>query len=560
MTTPDAQTPLNLTPEWQALADHAAVMKTRHLRNLFLDDPERANRYSGEAAGLFVDWSKNLITDETVAALLRLTEARGLEAKRKALFAGEKINATEGRAVLHVALRDEAAGKYLVDGRDVMPDIQAELQKMKAFCARVHDGTHKGYTGKPLTSVVNIGIGGSDLGPVMVTEALKPYDLPGRASHFVSNVDGTHLGETLDKIDPETTLFIIASKTFTTQETMTNAASAREWFLARGAGQKDVARHFVALSTNEEAVRAFGIDPENMFRFWDWVGGRYSLWSAIGLAIALQMGFANFEKLLAGAAAMDRHFETAPLNENLPVLLALTGVWNRNFLGCAAHAILPYDQYLHRFPAYLQQADMESNGKSVTMDGDGVDWHTGPVIFGEPGTNGQHAFYQLIHQGTDIISADFIAPALSHNEMGDHHRKLLANFLAQPKALMLGRMRTALLEALADEYEFYEDLEMQVGSRTFPGNRPSNTILMEKLTPETLGALIALYEHRIFCQGAIWGINSFDQWGVELGKEMAGTILPEIAGAGQEAVPAGDHDSSTRGLLDRINMIRKNTS
>ena len=543
-------------PEWRALSEHAGALGGTHMRDLFEKDSARFETFSAEAAGLFADWSKNLITDETVEKLLELAAARGLEERRAAMFAGEKINETEDRAVLHVALRDTQEGKYIVDGEDVMPAIQQELSRMKAFCEQIHSGEHKGFTGKPLTTIVNIGIGGSDLGPVMVTEALKPYWLDGRDCHFVSNVDGTHLAETLKAVDPETTLFIVASKTFTTQETMTNATSARDWLLANGAGEADIAKHFIALSTNAEAVSEFGIDTDNMFAFWDWVGGRYSLWSAIGLSIALQVGFDNFRKLLDGAAAMDRHFETAPLRENLPAMLALIGVWNRNFLDIGTHAVLPYDQYLHRLAAYLQQADMESNGKGVTMDGADATTATGPVIFGEPGTNGQHAFYQLIHQGTDKVSADFIAPAISHNPLGDHHVKLLANFLAQPEALMRGKTVDEAKAELEGGVPA-EKLEMLARHKVFTGNRPTNSILMEELTPETLGALIALYEHKIFCQGVIWGINSFDQWGVELGKVLAKAILPELAQRGEDKPAASAHDASTNGLIDRINKIRK---
>jgi glucose-6-phosphate isomerase len=551
---------LTARPEWQKLLDHAKATSGDHMRALFAEDPARFDKMSGEAAGLFVDYSKNRVRDETLRLLLDLARATGVEERRTQMFAGERINVTEDRAVLHVALRDKTLGKYLVDGEDVMPAIQAELGKMKAFCARVHEGRHVGFTGKPLTTIVNIGIGGSDLGPVMVTEALKPYAIAGRDCHFVSNVDGTHLAETFRKIDPETTLFIVASKTFTTQETMTNAQTARDWFLTQGAGVEDVAKHFIALSTNAEAVSDFGIDTENMFQFWDWVGGRYSLWSAIGLSIALQVGFENFEKLLAGAQAMDQHFERAPLIENLPVLLALIGIWNRNFLGVHTHAVLPYDQYLHRLAAYLQQADMESNGKSVTVNGADVGAATGPVIFGEPGTNGQHAFYQLIHQGTDVIATDFIAPALSHNDLGDHHEKLLANFLAQPEALMRGKTLAEVTAELEAAGLSAEEIEKLAPHKVFPGNRPSTSILMERLTPETLGALIALYEHKIFVQGVVWGINSYDQWGVELGKTLAKAILPELGATGETKPAATAHDASTNGLIDRINSIRKNAS
>ncbi|MCI5047822.1 MAG: glucose-6-phosphate isomerase [Aquisalinus sp.] len=544
-------------PAWRALSDLAAQASSLNLTRLFEADPTRAERFSLEAAGLFVDYSKNLITDEILEQLVALARETGLETRRAAMFAGDRINETENRSVLHVALRDYTEDKYLVDGEDVMPLVQAELRRMQDFCARVHSGRFTGYTGKALTTVVNIGIGGSDLGPAMVTDALAPYSVEGRRTYFVSNVDGTHLKETLKNIDPETTLFVIASKTFTTQETMTNATSARDWFLGIGAATSDIAKHFIALSTNAEAVSKFGIDTANMFRFWDWVGGRYSLWSVIGMPIALQVGFDNFARLLAGAREMDSHFEGAPLSANLPALLALIGIWHRNFLNISAHAVLPYDQYLHRLSAYLQQADMESNGKSVTREGLSVPCATGPVIFGEPGTNGQHAFYQLIHQGTDVISADFIAPAISHNELGDHHRKLLANFLAQPEALMRGKSLEQVVSELSASGASDEEIERIAPHRKFPGNRPSTSILMERLTPETLGALIALYEHKIFCQGHIWGINSFDQWGVELGKVLAKNILPELSDLDEEKPLASQHDASTATLIDRINRMRK---
>ncbi len=545
------------SPAWRKLASLAEQSQDLNLARLFEADPTRAERFSIEAAGLFVDYSKNLITDEMLEQLVALARDTGLEARRDAMFAGDRINETENRSVLHVALRDNTEGKYLVDGEDVMPLVQAELRRMQDFCERVHSGRVTGYTGKPLTTVVNIGIGGSDLGPAMITDALSPYSVEGRNTYFVSNVDGTHLKETLKNIDPETTLFVIASKTFTTQETMTNAASARDWFLGTGAATSDIAKHFIALSTNAEAVDKFGIDTANMFRFWDWVGGRYSLWSVIGMPIALQIGFDNFTRLLAGAREMDNHFESTPLSANLPVLLALIGIWHRNFLNISAHAVLPYDQYLHRLPAYLQQADMESNGKSVTREGLSVPCATGPIIFGEPGTNGQHAFYQLIHQGTDVISADFIAPAISHNELGDHHRKLLANFLAQPEALMRGKSLEQVVSELSASGTSDEEIERIAPHRKFPGNRPTTSILMERLTPETLGALIALYEHKIFCQGHIWGINSFDQWGVELGKVLAKNILPELSDLGEEKPLASQHDASTATLIDRINRMRK---
>ncbi|WDI33220.1 glucose-6-phosphate isomerase [Hyphococcus flavus] len=548
--------PLNQTPEWKALAAHAAALKASRIRDLFASDPARFERYSVEGAGLFLDFSKNKITEETVDLLIALAMARDVEGARQRMLNGEPINVTEGRAVLHPALRDFAMRDYHVDGENVSPKVRAEREKMKAFANSVHSGVRKGHTGKPLDTVVNIGIGGSDLGPSMVTEALKPYWIKGRRTFFISNVDGQHLCDALAECDPETTLFVVASKTFTTQETMTNAASARKWFLQNGGDEAAIAKHFIALSTNQRAVEAFGIDEENMFVFWDWVGGRYSLWSAIGLSIALQVGFDNFEKLLKGAHAMDEHFRTAPLRENMPVMLALVGVWNRNFMGAAAHAVLPYDQHLHRLPAYLQQADMESNGKRVGLDGAAIGVETGPVILGEPGTNGQHAFYQLLHQGTDLISADFIAPAISQSESGAHHEILLSNFLAQPEALMRGKSEKDVREELVAQGYAKPDIDKLAPHKMFPGDRPTNSILMEKVTPETLGALIALYEQKIFVQGVIWGINSFDQWGVELGKTLAKAILPEIAKCGEEKSAATAHDVSTNGLINRINTIR----
>ncbi len=543
-------------PEWRALQKNADALAGTSLRDLFDRDPDRFRRYSVSAAGLFLDFSKNKISDEILNNLLALAKARGLEERRDAMLAGEKINETEDRAVLHVALRAGADADYSAGGQPVSALVADELARMKRFADAVHGGKLKGRTGKALTSVVNIGIGGSDLGPQMAVEALRPYWIDGRRSCFVSNVDGQHLADTLSQLDPETTLFIVASKTFTTQETLANARSAKDWFLKSGASEKDVAKHFVALSTNEEAVANFGIDPQNMFRFWDWVGGRYSLWSAIGLSIALQVGFENFEKLLAGARAMDTHFKSAPLSENMPALLSLIGVWNRNFQHIGAHAVLPYDQHLHRLPAYLQQADMESNGKRIGLDGAPVSHETGPVIFGEPGTNGQHAFYQLLHQGTDIISADFIAAAISAAELGDHHQMLLANFLAQTEALMCGKTEPEARTELAADGLSEVEIDRLAPHKVFPGDRPTNSILMERLTPETLGALLALYEHKIFCQGVIWGVNSFDQWGVELGKALAKTILPGIAARGEMRPGAKAHDSSTNGLIDWVNAAR----
>ncbi|MEO1657882.1 MAG: glucose-6-phosphate isomerase [Pseudomonadota bacterium] len=536
---------------WGALEALAQTDGQAELRGLFANDPRRFERFSREACGLFLDYSKTRITSAVMEELYFLAREAGLEERRASMFAGAPINSTEHRAVLHTALRDTRHGTYLVDGEDVMPLIEEVRQRMRTFTDAVVSGERRGSTGKPLTTVVNIGIGGSDLGPVMVTEALKPYWIDGRSVHFVSNVDGTHLSEVLRQIDPETTLFCIASKTFTTQETMTNAASARDWFLGQGRSEADIASHFVALSTNADATSAFGIAQENVFGFWDWVGGRYSLWSAIGLPIALTVGWDDFEKLLDGAREMDRHFEEAPLTENLPVLLGLTGLWHRSFLGMSGLAVLPYDQYLHRLAAYLQQADMESNGKGRRHDGSAVGYATGPTLFGEPGTNGQHAFYQLIHQGTDIIPCEFIAAARSHNPLGDHHEKLLANVLAQPEALMVGVTEEEAERSLLDGGADPAEAKRLAKHKAFPGNRPSVTILMDQVTPRTLGALIALYEHKIFVQGVIWGINSYDQFGVELGKVLAKPILAELKGEG-----AGEHDSSTAGLIARIKALR----
>jgi len=546
------------TNAWSTLQSRAEALSTLSTASLFVDDPTRAETLSIEAAGLFLDYSKNKITADVLCELVALANAADLEGARKRMFAGEKINTTESRAVLHVALRDFAMRSFHVDGEEVGREVQAEREKLARFVGRVTNGAYRGFSGELLDTVVNIGIGGSDLGPHMAVEALRPFWIKGRRTFFVSNVDGQHLADTLDLIDPAHTLFVVASKTFATQETMTNAASARNWFLANGGTESDIANHFIALSTNDVAVTEFGINSENMFRFWDWVGGRYSLWSSIGMSIALQVGFDNFEKLLRGAHAMDEHFRSASLAENMPVLLALVGLWNRNFQNITCHAVLPYDQHLHRLPAYLQQADMESNGKRVTSDGVIAPYETGSVIFGEPGTNGQHAFYQLIHQGTDVISTDFIAAAMSASPVGDHHEKLLANFLAQPEALMRGKALDDVRDELHQAGFSKPEIDALAVHKSFPGDRPTNSILMEKLTPETLGALIALYEHKIFCQGVIWGINSFDQWGVELGKILAKTILPELAALGEEKSTVENHDGSTNGLINRINQIRQN--
>ncbi|MEL6364168.1 MAG: glucose-6-phosphate isomerase [Pseudomonadota bacterium] len=549
---------ISSSAEWKALAKLADKLAGQPVRKMFDQDPGRAARFSGEAAGLFIDFSKNKITDEVMEGLLALAAKTGLVARRADMFAGAPINTTENRAVLHTALRDLAKRERVVDGEDVAPLVQQELDRMRRFSDAVHSGARKGFSGEPLTTVVNIGIGGSDLGPVMVVEALKPYWLKGRRTRFVSNVDGAQIAEVLAEADPARTLFIVASKTFTTQETMTNARTAREWFLSQeGVQDSDVAKHFIALSTNEEKVTAFGIAEENMFRFWDWVGGRYSLWSAIGLSIALQVGFERFRELLAGAHAMDNHFQEADLPENLPALLALVGVWNRNFLGAPAHAVLPYDQSLHRLPAYLQQADMESNGKGVTTDGKRLAAPAGPVVFGEPGTNGQHSFHQLIHQGAEPVSCDFILPARSHAPTGDHHEKLIANALAQAAALMRGKTEDEARRELEAEGYAEAAVDALAPHKTFTGDRPATTILLDALTPKTLGALIALYEHKIFFQGVIWGVNSFDQWGVELGKQLAKKILPEIAPLGEEKPAAEGHDASTNALIDRVNAMRR---
>jgi glucose-6-phosphate isomerase len=537
---------LTALPEWQALAAHHRALGALSLRDLFAADPDRAVRLSLEAVGLHADFSKHLLTDETVALLLALARAADLPGWIGRLFRGDAINNTEQRAVLHVALRNRSGRPMAVDGVDVMPDVERVLGQMGRFVGRVRSGEWLGQTGRRITDVVNIGIGGSNLGPLMVCEALRFYQNRELRVHFVSNVDGTHIAETLRGLDPASTLFIVASKTFTTQETLTNAHTARRWCVDAFGDNAAIARHFVAVSTARAQVEAFGIDPANMFEFWDWVGGRYSLWSSIGLPIAVAIGMDRFLELLAGAHALDEHFRTAPLERNLPVLLALIGVWYRNFHGAATQAILPYDQYLRYLPAYLQQADMESNGKGVTRDGVPVGWDTGPVVWGEPGTDGQHAFYQLIHQGTQLVPVDFIAPLVSHNPIGDHHAKLLANCLAQGEALMRGKTAAEARAELEAAGQDAATVERLVAHKVFPGNRPSTTLLVDRLTPERLGALIALYEHRIFVQGVIWGVNSFDQWGVELGKQLAGTILRELEGGA-----SAPHDASTAALVAR---------
>ena len=539
------------TVAWQALENHFDEMKAVTMRDLFAQDSERFNRFSATFDDkMLVDFSKNRITDKTLTLLRDLAKETDLSGAIKSMFSGEKINRTEDRSVLHVALRNRSSTPIMVDGKDVMPEVNAVLAKMKSFCHRIISGEWKGFTGKAITDVVNIGIGGSDLGPYMVTEALRPYKNH-LNMHFVSNVDATHIAETLKTLNPETTLFLIASKTFTTQETMTNAHTARDWFLSAGK-DRDVAKHFAALSTNATAVGEFGIDTANMFEFWDWVGGRYSLWSAIGLSIALSVGFDNFEMLLSGAHAMDRHFADTPLEKNLPVTLALIGLWYNNFFGAETEAILPYDQYMHRFAAYFQQGNMESNGKYVDRDGNKVSYQTGPIIWGEPGTNGQHAFYQLIHQGTKMIPCDFIAPALSHNPLSDHHAKLLSNFFAQTEALAFGKSAEEVEAEFVKAGQKAPDVAHIVPFKVFEGNRPTNSILLREITPYSLGMLIALYEHKIFTQGAIMNIFSFDQWGVELGKQLANRILPEL----KDNQPVSSHDVSTNGLINAFKQWR----
>ncbi|HDI9653523.1 TPA: glucose-6-phosphate isomerase [Escherichia coli] len=540
------------TAAWQALQKHFDEMKDVTIADLFAKDGDRFSKFSATFGDqMLVDYSKNRITEDTLAKLQDLAKECDLAGAIKSMFSGEKINRTENRAVLHVALRNRSNTPILVDGKDVMPEVNAVLEKMKTFSEAIISGEWKGYTGKAITDVVNIGIGGSDLGPYMVTEALRPYKNH-LNMHFVSNVDGTHIAEVLKKVNPETTLFLVASKTFTTQETMTNAHSARDWFLKAAGDEKHVAKHFAALSTNAKAVGEFGIDTANMFEFWDWVGGRYSLWSAIGLSIVLSIGFDNFVELLSGAHAMDKHFSTTPAEKNLPVLLALIGIWYNNFFGAETEAILPYDQYMHRFAAYFQQGNMESNGKYVDRNGNVVDYQTGPIIWGEPGTNGQHAFYQLIHQGTKMVPCDFIAPAITHNPLSDHHQKLLSNFFAQTEALAFGKSREVVEQEYRDQGKDPATLDYVVPFKVFEGNRPTNSILLREITPFSLGALIALYEHKIFTQGVILNIFTFDQWGVELGKQLANRILPEL----KDDKEISSHDSSTNGLINRYKAWR----
>lgn len=541
------------TQAWKYLEAHKAELSNTTIQDLFKQEKNRFDDYSLTFNDqILVDFSKNNINQTTLSLLRQLTQECALNSAKEAMFTGEKINRTENRAVLHTALRNRANTPVLVDGKDVMPEINAVLAKMKDFCQRIISGEWKGYTGKSISDVVNIGIGGSDLGPYMVTEALRPYKNH-LNMHFVSNVDGTHIAETLKKVNPETTLFLVASKTFTTQETMTNAQSARDWLLKAAKNESAVAKHFAALSTNAKDVEKFGIDTNNMFEFWDWVGGRYSLWSAIGLSIALSIGFENFEALLNGAHEMDKHFRSAPIEKNIPTTLALVGLWNSNFLGAQTEAILPYDQYLHRFAAYFQQGNMESNGKYVDRDGNVINnYQTGPIIWGEPGTNGQHAFYQLIHQGTTLIPCDFIAPAQSHNPLADHHNKLLSNFFAQTEALAFGKTKEEVEAEFIKAGKSLDDVKNIVPFKVFTGNKPTNSILVQKITPFTLGALIAMYEHKIFVQGVIFNIFSFDQWGVELGKQLANRILPELT----DSEKVASHDSSTNGLINQFKAWR----
>jgi glucose-6-phosphate isomerase len=540
------------TKAWAKLSSHYEAMQSVQMLDLFAQDEDRFKAFSTQFEDILVDYSKNIITKETLEALLELAKETGLKEGIEAMFSGEAINETEGRSVLHVALRNQSNTPILVDGKDVMPDVNAVLAQVEKFSNQVINGDWKGYTGKSITDIVNIGIGGSDLGPVMVTEALKSYQKEHLNVHFVSNVDGTHISETVKKVNPETTLFIIASKTFTTQETMTNAYSARNWFLSHANDDAAVAKHFVAVSTNADGVTKFGIAPENMFGFWTWVGGRYSLTSAIGLPIACTIGFENFKAMLEGFHAMDLHFKNEPFETNIPVLLALIGVWYNNFFGAASEAILPYDQYLHRFPAYFQQGNMESNGKYVDRAGNPVDYETGPIIWGEPGTNGQHAFYQLIHQGTKLIPCDFIAMAQSQNPLGDHHSILLSNFFAQTEALMAGKNAETVEAELKAAGKTAEEIALLKPHKVFLGNKPTNSILVKKLTPYTLGNLLAMYEHKIFAQGVIWNVFSFDQWGVELGKQLAKAILPELKS--DEAIAS--HDASTNGLINAYKSMR----
>ncbi|MFY0598555.1 MAG: glucose-6-phosphate isomerase [Cyclobacteriaceae bacterium] len=540
------------TSSWKKLTDHYASQKEVKMRDQFKEDSKRFEKFTLQFEDLLFDYSKNRVSEETIDLLLELAKECGLEKAKKQMFSGSAINFTENRSVLHTALRNTSNTPVMVDGEDVMPEVNAVLKKIKGFTDRLHSGEWKGFSGKAITDVVNIGIGGSDLGPFMVVESLKPFAVEGITPHFVSNVDGSHLHTTLKKVDPETTLFIIASKTFTTQETMTNALSAKSWFLEKAQDESFVKNHFIAISTNKNSVIEFGIDPENMFEFWDWVGGRYSLWSAIGMPIACAIGFDNFYKLLEGAEAMDQHFMNQPDAENIPTIMALLGVWYNNFFGAESQAILPYDQYMHAFAPYLQQGDMESNGKYVSRGGESVDYQTGPIIWGEPGTNGQHAFYQLIHQGTKLIPCDFLASANSQNPLGDHHPKLLANFFAQTEALMMGKTKEEVISEFKSAGATEEEIKSLTPFKVFEGNRPTNSFLFKELNPRTLGSLIAMYEHKIFVQGVIWNIFSFDQWGVELGKQLAKRILPKL----EDDSPVSDHDASTSGLINAYKKLR----
>ncbi len=534
------------TEEWKKLEEHYRKINHVHMKDLFQKDPERFNKFSARFNDILVDYSKNRITEQTLELLTGLADKVNLQDAIKKMFTGDCINETEKREVLHTALRNRDNKPVFVDNKDIMPDVNSVLERMKDFSLKVASGQWRGFTDKKVIDIVNIGIGGSDLGPLMVTQCLKPYAKQGLSVHFVSNIDGTHISETLKKLDPETTLFLIASKTFTTKETMTNAFTARKWFLDDAKNKSHVAKHFIALSTNKQRVAEFGIDTHNMFEFWEWVGGRYSLWSAIGLSIACYIGFENFEELLKGAFEMDQHFKESEFKQNIPVILGLIGIWYNNFFNAQTEAILPYDQYMERFPAYFQQGNMESNGKTCSRDGKNVTYQTGPVIWGEPGTNGQHAFYQLIHQGTKLVPADFLAPAISHHPVGDHHDILLSNFFAQTEALLNGKDREEVVEELKAARKSDKEIRSLAAHKIFSGNRPSNSILFKKLTPRTLGSLIAMYEHKIFVQGVIWNIFSFDQWGVELGKQLAEKILPELKTSQQVL----SHDSSTNGLIN----------
>jgi glucose-6-phosphate isomerase len=540
------------TKSWRKLKTHRKNNADLNIASLFENDPERFSKYSLQHDAILVDYSKNIVKDETLKILFSLAKECKVKEAIKAMFGGDKINMTEGRSVLHTALRNKSNQAVMMDGKDVMPDVKLVLAKMKSFSNEVISGKWKGFSGKEITDVVNIGIGGSDLGPVMVMEALRPYKSRLNV-HFVSNVDATHLVEVTKNLNLETTMFLIASKTFTTQETMANAFSARSMFLEVAKEEEHVKKHFIALSTNTEGVSKFGIDPANMFVFWDWVGGRYSLTSAIGLSIALGLGYDNFDKLLKGFYSMDRHFKTAPFEKNIPVILALIGIWYTNFYGAESEAILPYDQYMHRFAAYFQQSNMESNGKSVDRNGEQVNYQTGPIIWGEPGTNGQHAFYQLIHQGTRLIPCDFLAPAISHNHIGEHHKLLMSNFFAQTQALMLGKSKEQVIAEFEKAGKKPEDYSPLVPFKVFEGNRPTNSILFKQLDPETLGSLISMYEHKIFVQGVIWNIYSFDQWGVELGKQLANNIVPEL----EKSSLTESFDGSTNGLINAFKSMSK---